>query len=45
MLCGKDCLSIDHRHPDRWYKVDKCDAKSKSETGTFKEDLLDIDEN
>ena len=41
-LCGIDCLLIDHRHPDRWVKVNKCEAKSKSETGTFYQHLLVI---
>ena len=42
MLCGKDCHPIDNRHPDRWDKVNQCETKSRSGSGTFKQHLLDI---
>ncbi|KAG0714045.1 hypothetical protein GWK47_014897 [Chionoecetes opilio] len=44
LLCGEDCLPIDHRHPDRWHKVCQCETVTRSGQLTFKHHLLDTGE-
>jgi len=42
LVCGKDCVPKDPRHPDRWERVIQCQTSDRPGRTPFKDVLLDI---
>ena len=42
LICGKDCVPKDPKHPERWVRVVKCQTKDRPGQLPFKDVLLDV---